>query len=40
MLLFLAIFILSGIGLCIKGHKAWGAFCFVIAFITLVGMVL
>jgi hypothetical protein len=40
MLMFLAVFILAGIGLCIKGHKGWGAFCFVIAFFTLVGMVL
>jgi hypothetical protein len=40
MMMFLAVFILSGIGLCITKHKGWGIFCFVIAFSTLVGIAL
>jgi hypothetical protein len=34
------VFTLAGIGLCITRHRGWGIFCFVIAFITLVGTVL
>jgi hypothetical protein len=34
------VFTLAGIGLCITKHRGWGIFCFVIAFITLVGTVL
>ena len=35
MLMFMAVFILAGIGLFINKRPGWGCFCFLIAFLSL-----
>lgn len=34
-----AVFVLSGIGLCIGEHKGWGIMCLVIALMCLLAMI-